>query len=179
VNRAFVRIATCARPAEPPKRSLTAGSAVEAGRFRGRLTVALALLLLVLAPRGAQAQNCRIESVTGVTFGTYDVYSVNALDSVGSITWHCSPSSAAQIALDRGSSPTFNPRTLRSGSEVLSYNLYLDAARTTIWGDGTAGTLVHTGSGGRVTVTIFGRIPAGQDVAPASYADTITAVLNF
>jgi spore coat protein U-like protein len=141
--------------------------------------VALALLLLALAPRGAQAQNCRFEDVTGVAFGTYDVYSANPLDSVGSITWHCSPPSPAQITLSRGNSPTFNPRTLRSSAEILSYNLYLDSARTAIWGDGTQGTQVYTGSGGRVTVTIFGRTPAGQDVIPANYTDTITAILNF
>jgi len=180
VSGAFATpIATCAGPAQLPWGSLPADSAVEAGRLRGRLTAAVALLLLALVPRGAWAQNCRIESVTGVTFGTYDVYSVNALDSVGSITWHCSPSAATQIALSRGSSATFNPRTLLSATDVLNYNLYLDAARTMIWGDGTGGTLVYTSSGGRVTVTIFGRIPTGQDVVPGSYADTVTAVLNF
>ena len=68
-------------------------------------------------------------------------------------------------------------------SEALTYNLYLDASRTTIWGDGTGGTQAYSDPSAKknqsVTVTIYGRIPAGQDVSAVSYSNTITATINF
>ncbi len=67
-------------------------------------------------------------------------------------------------------------------SDALNYNLYLDAARTSIWGDGTGGTALFTvaiPSGKAVNVTIFGRIPAGQDVAAGSYSDSIVVTIQF
>jgi spore coat protein U-like protein len=39
-----------------------------------------------------------------------------------------------------GSSGTYALRTLRSGANVLNYNLYFDAAYTQVRGDGTNGT---------------------------------------
>ena len=71
---------------------------------------------------------------------------------------------------------------LRSG-QALNYTLYLDAAATQIWGNGTGGSqrvgpLVPPNNQS-VNVTIFGKIPAGQDVTVGSYTDTIIATINF
>jgi spore coat protein U-like protein len=69
------------------------------------------------------------------------------------------------------------------GSEPLNYNLYLNAARTTIWGDGTGGTQEftdHTPPFGRsIVVPIYGRIPALQDVSVGSFSNTITVTYQF
>ena len=70
-----------------------------------------------------------------------------------------------------------------NGSEPLNYNLYRDAARTAIWGDGTGGTQVYsdprTPRNQNVTLTVYGRIPAGQDVSVGTYTNTVTATINF
>ena len=50
---------------------------------------------------------------------------------------------------------------------MLNYNLYLNSARTTVWGDGTGGTSVLTVTlNANVTrnQTVFSRVPARQDV---------------
>jgi spore coat protein U-like protein len=68
------------------------------------------------------------------------------------------------------------------GGEALSYNLYLDASRTVIWGDGSGITSVHgdsRASAAPITVTIFARISPQQDVSAGTYTDTITATINF
>ena len=44
------------------------------------------------------------------------------------------------ITISRGASATFNPRSMVVGADALNYNLYLDASRTSIWGDGTGGS---------------------------------------
>jgi spore coat protein U-like protein len=131
----------------------------------------------------AQTASCTI-SVTSVAFGSYNVFTSTAIDSTGTVSYTCNNhASNISISLSRGSSSSFSPRTLRNGSEVLNYNLYTNAARTTIWGDGTGGTSVYTRANppnnNDVNVTIYGRIPAVQDVSAGTYSDTISAVINF
>jgi spore coat protein U-like protein len=71
---------------------------------------------------------------------------------------------------------------MANGSQRLNYNLYLDTTRAIIWGDGTGNTQVYVNSstpGSLVTVTIYGHIPARQDVSAGVYTSTVTAVVNF
>jgi spore coat protein U-like protein len=71
-----------------------------------------------------------------------------------------------------------------SGINTLSYNLYLDAAHSMIWGDGTGGsqtgTLTINGLGNvTANATIYALIPS-QDPAPgAGYTDSITVTVNY
>ena len=148
-----------------------------------RASIAAAIWLLSATSAWAQSPSCTI-SVTSVAFGNYNVFTTAADDSTGTITYRCNSTAAnISIALSDGSSSTFSPRTLRKGSEVLQYNLYRNAARTTIWGDGTGGTSVYSlanpPNNSNVNLTIYGRIPAQQDVSAGSYTDTVSAVINF
>ena len=74
-------------------------------------------------------------------------------------------------------------RFLESGGQRLHYNLYLDASRTAVWGDGSLGSQEYFNANPPkktpVTVPIYGRIPSGQDVGVGQYDDTVTLVVNF
>jgi spore coat protein U domain-containing protein, fimbrial subunit CupE1/2/3/6 len=123
-------------------------------------------------------------STTGVSFGSYDVYSATALDSTGSVTYNCGVGTLViSVDLSKGASASFNPRTLQSGPQPLNYNLYTNAARTSIWGDATAGTSNYSATlpplNTNVTVTVYGRVPPLQDAAAGSYADTVVVTVNF
>ena len=154
-----------------------------------RKRVALTLVLAAAgtfcgagAARGDSA-SCTISAVD-VSFGTYNVFSASPLDSTGSVTYTCTdirPSVRITINLSRGGAPTFNPRRMLKSGEALNYNLYMDAARTTIWGDATSGTSQYgpVKANPTDTLTIYGRIPAGQDVTAGSYTDTVVATINF
>jgi spore coat protein U-like protein len=86
------------------------------------------------------------------------------------------------VDLDKGGSSTFTPRRMIKGTEPLTYNLYLNAARTTIWGDGTGGTSRYSDPNPPnkdTIVTIYGRVPAGQDVTAGAYTDTVTATITW
>lgn len=148
-------------------------------KFLCSLSLGLAVALAWSLPAMAV---CTI-STTAVSFGTYNVFSAVDLDSTGTVTYRCGTERNITITLNRGGAATFNPRQMLKGSEALNYNLYRDAARTTIWGDGTSGTQVYSDANPpnnqNVTVNIFGRIPAGQDVTAGSYTNTITATINF
>jgi spore coat protein U-like protein len=144
------------------------------------LKTLLSLVFLFLAAAPAAAQ-CSLSS-TGVSFGTYDVLAPGALSSTGSITWSCPPNRVIEIHLGTGGAGTFLPRRMANGAEHLSYNLYLDAAGTQIWGDGTGGTSIFTidtgqGGGRTRTITIYGRIPPQQDVTVGVYTDTVVVTL--
>jgi spore coat protein U-like protein len=123
-------------------------------------------------------------TATGVSFGIYDVFSPAPNDSTGAITFRCDPPDRnITISIDGGANGTVAGRQLRNGTELLSYDLYLDAARSTIWGDGTSGTsnyfIKNPAPNRDSNVTIHGRIPAGQDVGVGTYADTVVVVINF
>jgi spore coat protein U-like protein len=72
---------------------------------------------------------------------------------------------------------------MRKGTETLDYNLYQDSTRTVIWGDGTGGsqTVVQPSPplNTNIDVTVYGRVPAGQDVSSGSYSSTVTATIFF
>jgi spore coat protein U-like protein len=145
----------------------------------------LALLPLVaLAPRAEGALNCTFSSVTGVNFGPYDAFATSSTKQTGSISYSCTGpqgNKTMTISLSTGSG-TFTNRTLRTGSNVLNYNLYPDAANSQAWGDGTGTTYrfsVNPVDTNVYTLTVYGTIPAGQDVGVGSYTDTITVTMNF
>jgi spore coat protein U-like protein len=150
-----------------------------------RALVGLAVLVSVLyaSEAFAQSPSCTISTLS-VNFGNYNVFNGTALDSTGRVTYRCNSTAAnITVSLTKGASSTYNPRLMSKGAEVLGYNLYRNSARTTIWGDGTSGTAVYTRAdppnNSNVNVTIYGRIPAGQDVSAGTFSDTVVAVINF
>jgi spore coat protein U-like protein len=67
-----------------------------------------------------------------------------------------------------------------SGPDSLGYNLYTDAARTQVWGDFfNGGTIQVAPAGTPARLDVYGRIPAGQNVATGSYTDSITVTFFF
>jgi spore coat protein U-like protein len=140
--------------------------------------VAIACALAIAAPV-ARAAQCTV-STTGLNFGTYDVFSTLNDDITATITVNCTNNAAYSIGLSSGSG-TFASRTLTTLGSVLAYNLYLDSTRLTIWGDGTGGTGTFSGmgTGSDVGTTVYGRIPAGQNVAVGTYSDLITVTVTF
>lgn len=147
----------------------------------------LVLLGLCLAPAvGFCATSCSV-AVGNVAFGGYDVFSPVNLDSTGQLAVTCQraggpANSTLAIAIGASASSGLiaNRRMQRvSGGDFLRYNLFLNAARNAVWGN-TAGldTLVQAirvPNNGSVmlSATIFGRIPAGQDVRTGIYADSV------
>ena len=149
-----------------------------------RLLVAFIFTLCALSASNAYAQATCTISVTSVNFGSYNVFGGSATDSTGTITVNCNNTAHnISVTLSKGASSTYNPRTMLRGAEALSYNLFRDAARSSIWGDGTASTSTYTDNNPpnatNITLTVYGRVPAGQDVSAGSYSDTVAAVINF
>jgi spore coat protein U-like protein len=79
-----------------------------------------------------------------------------------------------------GSAGSFNPRGM-VGADVLGDNLYADAARTVVWGDGTSASATVPGvtSTNPATANIYGRIFPLQSVGAGNYSDTLIVTINF
>lgn len=138
----------------------------------------VAALFLCLAAPGRAEAACSINAGGAVSFGNYDWTVAAPTDSVGSITYMCS--SPALVFLSQGSSGTYTQRTMISGTNSLGYNLYTDATRTQVWGDFFNGGTVQVAPAGiPAQLAVYGRIPAGQNVPPGSYADSITVTFFF
>jgi spore coat protein U-like protein len=147
------------------------------------IRIALGVALALVGAGRVEAAGCSI-SATGVVFGSYNVFSSSPVDSTGTIVYRCSGDvDGVLIAITKGQSPTFLPRQLEKGAEELSYNLYRDAARTLVWGDFSSGTSAYIQidppNNQNVSLTVFGRIPPGQDISAGSYSDTVTVVVLF
>jgi len=153
-----------------------------------RVLICGAVIVLVVAcsrPAAAQGagNSCTI-STTAVAFGAYDVFNSSPVTSTGTVVFRCgSAVQSISIALSSGQSGSYSPRRLAGGGETLSYNLYRDAARTVVWGDGSSGTQAYVNGNPPkntdVTLTIYGEVPASQDVRAGSYGDTLMAIVNW
>lgn len=168
---------------------------------RGAALAAAALCGMCLAAPLRAAQ-CSIQT-TGLSFATYDPLAPAADTANGTVRLICSATKniesrngfSALLTLSAGSSGSYAARTLRTAADTLRYNLYLDAAYTTVFGDGSGGSLASTlcyrgsrrdpcGGSGLTSgtphdVTVYGRIPAGQDVAPGGFIDNLIATVTF
>ena len=147
----------------------------------------------VLACNSAHALDCTFFT-SGVAFGVYDGALATPTDSTGNATLRCTHTGGGAvktsytIALSRGASGSFVQRRLRAGKSVLNYNLFTDAGRTRIWGDGSAGSAIVAGTLlvnpgnfviNEVSHPIYGRIPAQQSTDSGIYADQILVTLTF
>lgn len=156
-------------------------------RLGGDTTRTCALLLAGLCgltPASALAA-CEIRGVVGLSFLNYTSTSTQPLDTNGSITFQCTlVATPVTIDLSQGSSNSYEPRRMQGpSSNTLAYNLYLDATRLSIWGNGLSGTS-HYGPvtpplDVDITVPIYGRVPAQQSVVAGAYADTLVVTVTF
>lgn len=152
-------------------------------RWRAGIRISLVVIAAVLAAASQAQAQCRVQIDAAVSFGPYDVFNTSPVDTTGRISWHC-PGNAprsVQITITKGNNHDGISRRLAQGGLFLRYDLYLDANRTLVWGDGTYGnsyTAVSSG-GGWIPLIVYARIPAEQDVGVGAYADSVTVVLNF
>jgi spore coat protein U-like protein len=153
------------------------------GHVRLPLAAALAAALWAAPGEASAAPTCSFVVASDLAFGAYDPAAATPLDSTTTVRYRCPPGQINRITLDAGGSGSFAWRELRRGGEVLRYNLYLDAARTVVWGDGTGGSSTGPGatstSGGATTAWVFARVPASQDVSAGAYSDLVRVTIEL
>jgi spore coat protein U-like protein len=127
--------------------------------------------------------SCNV-SATTLNFGTYDPTSATAINGTSTLSVFCTAGTPYTAALNVGSGGgSFVTRTIANGGNLLNYNLFRDAARSQVWGDGSGSTFTVSGTGsGLLTannLTVYGEIPIAQDGPPGTYTSTITVTVAY
>ena len=161
-------------------------------------------LCLLLAPffsgTAQAAASCTV-GVTPLAFGLYAAPGGALVDSSASVQINCTPEylllackTSYTLSLSLGNHASGNQRrmaaTVSSGTGYLGYGLFSDSQRQQPWGDGGAsGARV----GGTITTsllslvclpgsrshTVYGRIPASQNVPAGGYSDSVVLTVTY
>lgn len=157
---------------------------------RATIVAAMALLALAGLARADTANstlNVRVLVQSGCTlssstldFGTYSSGQAADLNGFTQIAFSSCPQGRLRFELDGGANGTAGGRRLADGrGSFLSYALYRDSARTLPFGQGSDARAVTLPTPGSGRVSVYGRIPGNQLVAPGTYTDTVVVVLTF
>jgi spore coat protein U-like protein len=119
-------------------------------------------------------------SATALAFGNYAGVQK---DATATLNATCTNTTPYNVGLSVGQAPgaTVNTRAMTGpNSALLNYAMFRDSTRSINWGN-TVGTdtLVGQGTGSVQSLTVYGRIPAGQSPRPGSYADTVIATITY
>jgi spore coat protein U-like protein len=118
---------------------------------------------------------CRISSNPGtVDFGTYDPTDTSPnIAGQTSFGYKCSKGTNYKVYITR-------TKQMLMGTDSLSYDLYSDAGRTVVFPAVAADATQQTSANnGEVTVNIYGKIPAGQDVSAGVHTETDTITIDY
>jgi spore coat protein U-like protein len=163
-----------------------------------RLAITLSLLVATSALAGSVATS-NINNITAsvapkctigafaIAFGAYDPFAAAPLDQTGTVSINCTKGTSGVISLNLGSNALVAVRRMQDtggAGNYLTYEIYTDTTRTTIWNAVTTVTLGPSVSKNTaLSATAYGRITAGQDAqagaAGLSYQDTIVATVTF
>jgi spore coat protein U-like protein len=152
--------------------ALTAGSVAQAATASQDLAVGATVNV-----------KCTI-STAALAFGVYDPVVTNAstaLDGTGTVSIACTRNATANIGLGLGGNASGSTRRMSDGTNMLTYELYSDAGRTTVWGNAAGSWLTPVAAPSKAVrnFTVYGRVTANQDVPAGDYDDTVVATVNF
>jgi spore coat protein U-like protein len=138
-----------------------------------------AVVVVCFAAAGKMQAQCSWQTtMTSMNFGAYSVFG-GVANATTTGTVRCIGALNVTISASTGGAGVFNPRKM---SGTASYNVYIDAGRTLIWGDGTGGSNQDpfTNAGTQTwTITEYGQVPAAQDLAPGVYNDSLTVTVAY
>jgi len=144
---------------------------------------------------GGYAASCLV-SAGAIGFGTYDPLLPAHDDSSTTIVVTCSYTGPAAsevvgytLSLSAGTG-SYAARTLLRGTSVMTYNLHASPSRdaSSIWGDGTGGSVTVSASLPVLTSsnpvrlvnhTVYGRIPARQDLPVGTYVASVLLTMTY
>lgn len=153
-----------------------------------RPTLFAALLAIgAVMPATSWAGSCvfTLSGSTLVDFGTY--FSLGGdRDRQGNVQLTCVPTGlelfvSYTLQIGAGLSGTALDRRMYHGGSSLRYNLFKDAARTQVFGDGSNGTGTAAGTCVALcaAVPVYGRLYGAQGGPAGAYADAVSVTVNF
>ncbi|MEO8999378.1 MAG: spore coat U domain-containing protein [Rhodanobacter sp.] len=167
------------------KKTLLATAMIALGGFA--LNASAASQTTTFQVTATVVNNCVISS-TNIAFGNYDPTSATALTASGNVSAKCTKNDVVYVELGQGLNPGAGStaavpvRQMKSGANLLPYDIYTTAAGTTEWGTGVANRPASQTSLSVNTALNFqtnGSLPAGTDVPSGSYTDSVVATVTY
>lgn len=159
---------------------------------------ALAFMTCLLPAAAFAAGSCAVSS-TGLAFGaTYQpitfpgkLTSTDVVSTAG-VSVICNAIATGggyTISLGAGNYGSGNRIATRylnnnvNGGAPMAFNVYTEASYTTVWGDGSVGSVlvgtIPTGASNQ-THTVYGKVPAAQSTLKAgSFSDSLTMTISY
>ena len=126
-----------------------------------------------------------VAAICTISAGTlgFGSYSGAVANSTAAVSVNCSNGAPYYVALAGGNNQSGSTRRMAGpAGNYLGYQLFSDSLRTVPWGDDGAQLGARrggTGSGGAQSLTVYGRIPAGQAAAVGSYSDSVVVTIEY
>lgn len=114
-----------------------------------------------------------------LNFGTYTSSATADTEGQGSFTYQCTNGTEITLSLGPGANGDGSIRQMASGDQRLTYELFQDAARQTVWGQEGDAFVVPSTSSASTPVPVYGLIAAGQASGAGSYSDTVLITLTL
>lgn len=137
-----------------------------------------ALLAALQGAAWAAPASCTLNRPV-VAFPGYDVFSTVDSTTAPVLVVTCTRSATFTATISASTtSGSITTRQMKHATlpDLLGYNLYQDVGHTVLWGTAAGQNVTATGTGG--SYTIYGIIPAGQDVNQGSYSDIVTIAVT-
>lgn len=149
--------------------------------------IILSIILLAWFAQSEATPSCSVSIQRQLNFGNYNPLRNKSDKSTARIKVRCTGQGSVsyQLLLSAGQAGHFYPRAMlqNGGDSQLLYNIYINSARSQIWGDGSGSTYSVSKSKASPFVkrhTAYGEIPAKQSrISVGSYNDNITVTLNY
>ncbi|WP_284084105.1 Csu type fimbrial protein [Acinetobacter nosocomialis] len=135
---------------------------------------------------------CQLNSTSNVDFGNINDIGTASRDytTQGAVNTTCNYGTPYTIYLGDGNNRISGGfrRMANSNNEFIPYQLYKDAAYSSVWDAtggvssiGGAGGVSGTGTGNAQTTTVYGKIPQGTTIAsrPGSYSDNVVVTVTY
>lgn len=123
---------------------------------------------------------CSVGASSTVAFPTQGILS-GAVDATGTVRVTCTNTTSYSIALSTGSNASGAVRRMKhvSAAEYVTYELYTNTGRSTVWSSSGGGLVAATGAGSEQSFTVYGRVPAQSTPKPGNYADTVAITVTY
>lgn len=158
----------------------------------GVATVCVGILSILVQPAAAATatatltvsanviSSCTVTNGT-LAFGAYAPTGTGNVDQTGTFTVSCTKGTGATVGLGDGNNFLSGARRMNNGSEFLTYELYQESGHTNVWGNagGALVTLASAPSNAAQTLTVYGRIPPGQDVSVGNFGDSVQITVTY
>ncbi|MEY3311405.1 MAG: hypothetical protein RL348_738 [Bacteroidota bacterium] len=129
---------------------------------------------------------CNIQNIQSANFGNINPLSGSNINTSGSFLLQCNANSGSNysISLSAGYG-TMLQRQMYSGLDFINYNLYTSNDYSNVWGDGTNGSSIQSGSFAsgpkNRNYIIYARISAldQSNIAVGTYSDNISINVTY